>query len=284
MKLLGLLGYPLSHTFSPVMMNQIARQNNWDCSYFAYSITPENVEDFVKAVKLLPIYGFNITIPYKQTILKFCDELSPEVQEVGAANTVINNAGKLTSYNSDVFGFKYGIENLISNNFKIDGTLIIGAGGAARAIVYVLSKMGCKKFYLSDVDLARANEWQNDSDVLLKDKAIRFVFPDNETLSDILEEVNLIVQATPVGTFPNIDESISFPFEKLNKYHYVYDLVYNPVETKFVKLAKKAGATANNGLDMLAAQAVKSLDYWGYSVETSVLYNVLMEQIKFKNK
>ena len=283
MKLLGLLGYPLSHTFSPVMINRIARQKNWDCSYFAYSISPENVGDFVKAVKLLPIYGFNITIPYKQTILKFCDELSPEVQEVGAANTVINNTGKLTAYNSDVFGFKYGIENLLPNNFIIDGTLIIGAGGAARAVVYVLSKVGWKNFYLADVDSTRANEWQNDSDILLKDKNINFIIPEKDILNDLLKKVNLIVQATPVGTYPNVDECISFPFENLNQNHYVYDLVYNPVETKFVKLAKKAGAAANNGLDMLAAQAVKSLDFWGYTVEVNVLFKALLEEIKQNN-
>lgn len=284
MKLLGLLGYPLLHSFSPIMINQIAREKNWDCSYFAFSIAPKNVAAFVKAVKLLPIYGFNITIPYKQVILKFCDEFSPEVQEVGAANTVINHSGKLTAYNTDVFGFTFGIENLINNDVNISGTLILGAGGAARAVVYVLANMGCKNFYITDVDPQRKKEWQNDSDILLQGKNINFVHPENKSISQILKEIYLIIHATPVGTYPDIDEHVSFPFKDLTKNHFVYDLVYNPIETKFVKLAKQAGAKAKNGLDMLAVQAIKSLDCWGYTVDTDILFNTLMKEIQSKNK
>ena len=175
MKLLGLLGYPLTHSFSPRMINKIAEKKGWDCSYHAFSVPPDKIADFIKAVKLLPIYGFNITLPHKQVMLNYCDELSPEVQEICATNTVINQNGKLIAYNTDVYGFEYGLKNFLPFPFKMNGTLIIGAGGAARAVVYVLSKMGCEKFYLADLDPEKEKQWLFYSSVLMKNKKIEFI-------------------------------------------------------------------------------------------------------------
>lgn len=280
MKLLGLLGYPLSHSFSPRMINKIARENNWDCSYHPFSVPGSKMADFINAVKLLPIAGFNVTIPHKQSILTYCDELSDDVREIGAANTIINDGGGLIAWNTDVVGFKYGMKSLLPENSNLSGALILGAGGVARAVVYALKKMGCRTFYLTDVNPEREQQWRNEVSSMFNECEIHFFTPQMERLREIVRRVHLIIQATPVGTFPNIDETVRFPFENLTQNHYVYDLVYNPLETKFVRLAKQSGAQAHNGLNMLAAQAAKSLEHWGFSVATEVLYDILLAEIQ----
>ncbi len=278
MKLLGLLGYPLSHSFSPRMINKIARKNNWDCSYHPFSIPGDKMADFIKAVKLLPVAGFNVTVPYKQSILQYCDELSAGVREIGAANTIINDRGRLIARNTDVTGFKYGMKNLLPENINLSGALILGAGGVARAVVYALKKMDCRNFYLTDVNPEKERQWREEVSGMFNNCEIHFFTPQTERLRELLSSVNLIIQATPVGMFPNINEAVQFPFENLTQNHYVYDLVYNPLETKFVRLAKQSGAQAHNGLNMLAAQAAKSLEHWGFSVAAEVLFNTLLAE------
>ena len=263
-KLYGIIGFPIKHSLSPYMHNAAFNRLKLKAAYLPFSVNRNRLKEAIGSLRDSGISGFNVTIPYKQVILSYCDELSSEVKEICAANTVLNKNGKLIAYNTDVDGFEYGLKNLLPDQFSINETLIIGAGGAARAVVHVLSKMGCKKFYLADLDPEREKQWLHDPETVVTNKWIKFIHPQNDMLAAVLTEVNLIIQATPVGTFPKIDETIQFPFQHLTSQHYLYDLVYNPIETKFARLAKQAGSEAANGLDMLAAQAVKSLFHWGY--------------------
>ena len=267
MKHLGLLGYPLSHSHSPAMINRLAKAKNWDCSYQPYSIEPEYLKEFISEVRHRPISGFNVTIPHKQTILSFCDEFSPEVQAIRAVNTICNHNGKLIAHNTDVFGFNYGLEQLTKEFTSIKRAVILGAGGAARAAAFALAKMGCNKLIIASRTDHRKIEWQRDFVAIFSMTNISFCPLDQAELEKHVQDANMVVQTTPVGMFPEEDETVSFPFHVLTQDQLVFDLIYNPPKTKFLYQAEKQGTKIQNGLTMLAAQAAKSLEIWGLEVE-----------------
>lgn len=283
MKLLGLLGYPVAHSFSPGMINRIARKNGWDFSYHPFAIPHGKIKDFVQSVKILPVSGFNVTAPYKQVILEFCDQLSSEVRIIKAANTIVNQDGNLIAQNTDVTGFIYGLEKLVLNRQKLKKVLILGAGGAARASVYALSNLGVKHFFVANRNLDRVKNWQTDFVPLLDEIFLKFIPLIPKAIMEILPDVELIVQTTPVGTWPDNFDVLEFPFENLTTAHSVFDLVYNPAETKFINLAKKYGAKTESGLFMLAAQAAKSLKMWGYVISVEETLQALKQEINRKN-
>ncbi|MEE9170954.1 MAG: shikimate dehydrogenase, partial [bacterium] len=259
MKLLGILGYPLSHSHSPAMINRLARSKNWDCNYDPFSIAPGDLKHFVASVKTLPIHGLNVTIPHKQAILPFCDEFAPEVQAIRAANTILNKDGRLAAFNTDVTGFLVGLKELADDPTSLHRAVILGAGGAARAVAYALTQSGCRDLAIIIRNPERENEWRRDFVSIFPMARVSFSRWDEKDLARTVAEANLIVQATPVGTFPKDDETVPFLFESLTEDHLVYDLVYNPAKTKFLQQAEKQGAIIQNGLAMLAAQAAKSL-------------------------
>lgn len=283
MKLLGLLGYPVAHSFSPGMINTIARKNSWDCSYYPFAIPQKKIKDFIQSVKILPISGFNVTAPYKQIILEFCDTLSSEVRIIKAANTIINQNGKLVAENTDVAGFIYGLEKLVLNRQKLKKVLILGAGGAARASVFALSNLGVKHFFVANRNPDRKKNWQTDFVPLLDENLFDFIPLTPKAIMEILPDIELIVQTTPVGTWPDNLNVLEFPFENLTAAHCVFDLVYNPPETKFISLAKKYGAKTESGLSMLAAQAAKSLQMWDFVSSVEETLQALKQEINKKN-
>ncbi|MHC4149978.1 MAG: shikimate dehydrogenase [Planctomycetota bacterium] len=264
MKLLGILGYPLSHSHSPAMINRLAQSKNWDCSYDSFSIAPGDLKQFVASVRTLPIHGFNVTIPHKQAILPFCDEFAPEVQAVRAANTILNKDGRWAAFNTDVTGFLVGLKELTDDPTSLQSAVILGAGGAARAVAYALAQSGCRHLAIIIRNPERENEWRRDLVSIFSMANVSFRRWDEKGLGRAVGKANLIVQATPVGTFPNEDETVPFPFESLTEDHLVYDLVYNPAKTRFLQHAENQGARIGNGIAMLAAQAAKSLEIWGY--------------------
>ncbi len=283
MKHLGLLGYPLSHSHSPAMINRLAKAKNWDCSYQPYSVEPELLKKFVSDVHRLPISGFNVTIPHKRTMLSFCDQFSPEVQAIRAVNTICNHNGKLIAHNTDVFGFNYGLQQLTKDFTSIKKAVLLGAGGAARAAAFCLAKMGCSELIIASRTDHRKIEWQRDCVAIFSMANVSFCPLDQTELKKHLYDTNLVVQTTPAGMFPDEDETPPFPFELLRQDHLVYDLIYNPSKTKFLSQAEKQGVKIQNGLTMLAAQAAKSLEIWGFEVEVEEVVESLKEVNKPKS-
>ena len=241
----GLIGYPLKHSFSKGFFNNKFESENIDAQYINFEIP--SIKEFKSIIKEYPnLKGLNVTIPYKEQVIPYLDQLSDNAKLIGAVNVIKieRNKGKvkLTGYNSDIIGFKRSIEALIHPHHQ--KALILGTGGSAKAIFYGLKQLGIIPTYVS------------------REKKSENVLAYNELTPEILEENTIIVNCTPVGMWPNIDDCPNIPYEWLTDKHLLYDLLYNPDETLFMKLGKEYGASVKNGLEMLLLQAFASWDFW----------------------
>ncbi|MBA4197540.1 MAG: shikimate dehydrogenase [Chitinophaga sp.] len=240
MKLYGLIGYPLSHSFSKKYFDEkFVHENITDAVFENFSIA--NI-DLLKAILLREeLQGFAITIPYKKEVIAFLHESNDVVQQINACNCVKITDGKLHGYNTDVIGFeKSFVQQLQPHHNK---ALILGTGGAAAAVEYVLRKLNIDYTFVSRT---------KQSDKLSYAEL-------NET---VMHEYPIIINTSPLGTYPNIDECPDLPYELLTAKHYLYDLVYNPHETKFLRLGKEKNCTTKNGYDMLVLQAEENWKIW----------------------
>jgi shikimate dehydrogenase len=240
----GLVGKNISYSFSKGYFGEkFQKLSLADYSY--ENLDFQTIEEFPEFIKKNPILsGLNVTIPYKEAIIPYLDKLSKKAREIGAVNTIkITKSGKLKGYNTDYFGFKKSLELLLNSNHK--KALILGTGGASKAVAYALKQLGIPYLCVS----RNPNE-----------DTIGY----NQLSENTFKEFQIIVNCTPVGTFPNIDSCLDIPYEYFTKNHIAFDLIYNPTETMFLKKAKKQGATIKNGLEMLALQAEKSWEIWGF--------------------
>ena len=241
--IVGLLGYPLTHSFSPnYFKNKWANLgvNNW--AYHTYEY--QNITDAVNYLKPIKnLIGFNITIPHKQNILPYLHRVAPCAKAIEAVNCVkiINN--NWVGFNTDYLGFKNSFQLLLNNNRTLGKALILGNGGAAKAVIYSLQILG-----IAYTIVERNPTANNISYQALTPK--------------ILQQFTYIINTTPLGTFPNINHAPAIPYTAINAQHIAYDLVYNPTETLFLKNCKAQGATIKNGSDMLTIQAEESWNIW----------------------
>ena len=239
MKHYGLLGKSLGYSFSKSFFESFFDKNAIEAEFSNIEIPSINqVTDVLKS----NLSGLCVTIPYKETILPFLDELSQEASEIGAVNVVQFNEGKRIGHNSDAFGFHQSIKPFLTNQHE--RALIIGTGGASKAVAYVLKRIGIDVFFISRNPIG-VNQYGY-SDI-------------NEHM---VKSCKLIVHTTPIGTFPNTNESIDFPFQFLTSDHLVVDLVYNPPLSKFLLNSKDMGAVTLNGHSMLEQQALKAWEIW----------------------
>ncbi|MCW3162653.1 shikimate dehydrogenase family protein [Chryseobacterium oryctis] len=238
-KKLGLIGRNISYSFSKKFFeNKFQKLMLKDYSYNIFDLSEiQEVENLFSSPELL---GFNVTIPYKEKIIDYLDELSDEAEKIGAVNCVLIQNGKKTGYNTDAFGFEKTL--LLHKKPQQDSALILGNGGAAKAVKYVLDKHG-----IASKTISRNSE-------------INFENLDQQTVKNH----KIIIQCTPVGTFPNIEDCINFPFEGLSKEHLAIDLIYNPNYTKFIINASEKGAKTVNGYYMLEQQAEKAWEIWNF--------------------
>ncbi len=242
MKKLGLIGYPLSHSFSKKYFeDKFENENIKNYSYKLFEL--KELEEFVDLIKNNPdIEGLNVTIPYKEKILNFVDEVDEMVKKIGAANTLKIKNGKIKAFNTDIIGFEKSFIPLLRPYHK--KALILGTGGASKAVSYVLKKYSIPHLFVSREKM--------DSDT------IRYQNINNQ----LLKEYKIIINTTPVGTYPNINEKPKIPYHLCGKEHFFYDLIYNPGKTRFLKEAEKKGATLSNGLNMLKLQAEEAWKIW----------------------
>ncbi|MDU1890078.1 MAG: shikimate dehydrogenase [Dysgonomonas sp.] len=245
MDLYGLIGYPLKHSFSQRFFTEKFLTENINAEYSNYEI--ENIALFPEVIKSNPaLRGLNVTLPYKEVIIPYLDELDPQAKDIGAINVIkfIRDKDnlKLVGYNSDIIGFQNSIEPLI-NKATQKKALILGTGGASKAVLKGLQNLGIECKYVSRTS-----------------KADFFTYGDLN--KDILEEYQIIVNASPLGTFPDIETYPNIPYQYLSANHLLYDLVYNPSETKFLTLGKEKGATIKNGAEMLQLQAIAAWGIW----------------------
>jgi shikimate dehydrogenase len=241
----GLIGYPLSHSFSEgYFTEKFAHAGISD--QFRYETYPlAQITDLPALIASKPgLLGLNVTIPYKETVMAYLDELSPAAAEIGAVNTILFQEGKRIGYNTDVMGFKDSLDTfLLGNGGPAENALILGTGGAAKAIAWVLGKEGVNFHYVSRRPLAGQLSYQ-------------------AVTEEIVAGIDLIVNTTPLGMSPNIETCPDIPYHCLGKGHRLYDLVYNPAETLFLKYGREKGAATLNGLAMLHGQAEAAWSIW----------------------
>ncbi|MBL4593283.1 MAG: shikimate dehydrogenase [Flavobacteriales bacterium] len=244
MKQYGLIGHPLSHSFSKKYFTQkFENENIKDCSYELFDI--KNIDQFPKILKENSnLVGLNITIPYKKSILSFLTEIDETAKVIGAVNTIkINSESKqIKGYNTDYYGFKKSLKPFLDINHE--RALILGTGGAAKTVKYVLNELNI------DCLLVSRNP-KNESEIAYDDV--------NEY---VIKHHQLIVNTTPVGMFPHTENCPSINYENLTAKHLLYDLIYNPTETNFLKKGKEKGSITLNGMEMLTLQAEKSWEIW----------------------
>ncbi|MBO7569505.1 MAG: shikimate dehydrogenase [Bacteroidaceae bacterium] len=248
----GLIGYPLGHSFSRKFFTEKFAKEGRESQYLNFEIP--SIEEFPEVIKNSPtLKGLNVTIPYKQQVMQYLDDISEEAKAIGAVNVVkvehladfegrVMKGVKLTGYNSDVIGFVESIKPLLKPHHK--KALILGTGGASKAIHYGLTKkLGMKTMFVSRS---------------ARDGMITY----NDITPDTLKEYEVIVNCSPVGMYPHVDECPALPYEAMNENNLLYDLVYNPLETLFMKKGAEQGATVKNGLEMLYLQAIASWEFW----------------------
>jgi shikimate dehydrogenase len=238
--LFGLIGKKLEHSFSKKYFTKKFSELDLDAVYQNYELA--NITEIVDIFKIEGLVGLNVTIPYKQSIIPFLDELDEVAQAIGAVNTVVIKNGKTKGYNTDAYGFKQMIKPFFKS--RHERAIILGTGGASKAIAYVLEGLGCVPIYIS--------RYPNAED--------QFAY--EEINQNMIEACPLIVNTTPKGMFPNENEEIDFPTEFLTEKNLVIDLIYNPKETIFLKKAKAKKAWTLNGLTMLHQQAERSWLIW----------------------
>lgn len=262
--LLCLLGSPVAHSISPAMHNEACRQLGLDYAYLAFDVKEENMPKAIEALKLLGARGWNITMPGKNIMCKLADRLSPASEISGSANTVINDNGVLTATTTDGVGF---MEAVKENGMDLTGKTmtLLGAGGAATAILVQAALDGLKEihvFNIKDAFYPRAQEIADKLNEKTGCKVTLNDFSDPEILKKAISESDILVNGTSVGMAPKTDASLITDLSLLRPDLFVFDVIYNPEETKLLKDAKAAGCKTANGLFMLLHQGAASFKLW----------------------
>lgn len=242
----GLIGYPLKHSFSIGYFNEKFKSEAIDAEYINFEIP--SINDFMEVIEENPqLQGLNVTIPYKEKVIDFLDELDKDTIEIGAVNVIKiirlpKGKTKLVGYNSDIIGFMQSIEPLLKPHHQ--KALILGTGGASKAIFHGLRKLGITATFVS------------------RTKSNDEVLTYRELTEGIMQEHSVIVNCTPVGMYPNVDKCPQIPYNLLSPQHLLYDLIYNPDQTLFLRKGAMQGATVKNGLEMLLLQAFAAWEIW----------------------
>ena len=236
MKTYGLIGKSLLHSFSKKYFTEKFNKEKITCSQY-HNFEIQHVNEFKQLINQYKFTGINVTNPYKELIVPLLNELSEEARIIGAVNTIRFHKEKLIGYNTDYLGFKNSIKKLIKGRNR---ALILGNGGAAKAIKYSLKKLGIKYKTVN--------------------RNTNFCYSD--LTKEMIEYYTIIINATPEGSYPKIEKYPNIPYEYLNKKHLLFDLIYNPKETKFLTYGKSRGAKIKNGLEMLKIQAEESWNIW----------------------
>ena len=241
----GLIGYPLGHSFSISYFNQKFQDENIDAVYENYEIP--SIDELPEVLSSNPeLKGINVTIPYKEKVLPFLDSISPEARAIGAVNVIrVSHKGNKTllkGYNSDVIGFTKSIEPMLDKKLH-QKALILGTGGASKAIDYGLRNLGLETVFVSRYERPGTIQYKN-------------ITP------EVVKEYNVIINCTPIGMYPKTEVCPELPYEAMDSHTILYDLIYNPDETLFMKRGAEYGANVKNGLEMLLLQAFSSWELW----------------------
>ncbi len=279
-KLLGVIGHPVEHSLSPLMHNAALTKLGLDYIYLPFPIQPQNLAKALDGFAAIGVVGFNATIPHKQAIIPLLSKIEPIAQAVGAVNTVFRQDDSWIGTNTDVEGFIAPLQTL-DRDWSQMSAVVLGNGGAARAVVAGCTQLGCASIHVVGRNLQKLSEfrdsWQ-DSPLKVNLKVHQW-----DSLPEIIKKANLLINTTPIGMYPNIENS---PLDKrlfthLSKGIICYDLIYTPSPTKFLQYAQQAEKTAIDGLEMLVQQGAAALKIWlqQETVPVDVMRQTLQQQL-----
>ncbi len=240
MKIYGLVGERLGHSFSKKFFTELFAKQGLESEYRNFEI--EDIAKIKDVFEIENVVGLNVTIPYKTAVIPFLDELSEEAQKIGAVNTIVRKNNRWIGHNTDAFGFAQSVKPFLT--FHHEKALIIGTGGASKAVVYVLENLGIDVLFISRNPKGEKQ------------------FGYDEINGNMLRACKLIVNTTPLGMFPKVEKCPTLPFEELTAEHLVVDLIYNPAKTLFLEKSEQNGATILNGQAMLEQQALRAWEIW----------------------
>ena len=238
----GLVGWPLGHSFSRRYFTEKFEREGLDAEYLNFEL--ENVSLLPEVLANATLRGFNVTIPYKQAVMAYLDRIDPVAREIGAVNVVkVESDGTLTGYNSDVYGFVESIRGMMDGKVDAQRAMVLGVGGASRAVVHGLRTLG--------LEVTQVSRREGAGDLTYDDLT-----------ADIVGAHGVVVNTTPLGMYPNVEGCPQIPYEGIGENHLCFDLVYNPLETEFMKRCAAKGAKVKNGLEMLHLQADRAWEIW----------------------
>ena len=245
MDIYGLIGYPLGHSFSVSYFNQKFADEGINAKYMNFEIP--SIDELPEIIAKYPqLKGLNVTIPYKEKVMNFLDSISPEARAIGAVNVIrVTHEGNKTllkGFNSDVIGFTQSIEPMLDRKWH-KKALILGTGGASKAINYGLKALGLDTIFVSRYERHGMIKYE-------------------DVTPEVIREYNVIINCTPLGMYPRVDECPDLPYEAMDSHTILYDLIYNPDQTLFMRKGAAQGADVKNGLEMLLLQAFASWEFW----------------------
>jgi len=256
-KVVGIYGYPIKHSLSPVMHNAAFKALKLDFIYLPFAVKPEDLEIAVKTIRVLGLKGMNVTVPHKEKVMKYLDTLDSSASEVHAVNTISNQNGKLIGYNTDGIGFLKSLKGKFNSRGK--KVVLLGAGGAGKAIADALAKSKVSSLTIIDPNKEKAKETALLVEKMCKVSGVKCKLTVNGQLSTVNSDVVLLINATPLGMRPNDPLPVNLKY--LHKDLFVYDIVYNR-ETELLKEAKRIGAKTLSGLEMLIYQGAEAFRIW----------------------
>lgn len=260
-RVFGIIGCPVSHSASPLMHNTSFFELSMPSVYVPFNVRPENLADAVRGLKALDVAGFNVTIPHKETVLSFLDEVDPFAKKVGSVNTVVNQGGKFVGYNTDGDGFVTSLKEDLNLNFFGKSCVVLGSGGAARGILGALGQESLAELTVVSRNKKKAEALR----FLLSNISFSAIQYDSEDLGHCLSKADIVINTTPLGMGELSEKSPVDNFSWVSPNQIVVDIIYNPRHTYFLKEAQSQGATIVNGLGMLAMQGVLAFKHFTQS-------------------
>lgn len=274
-KLFVLIGHPIGHSLSPEMQNAAFRDLNLPHHYESFDVKPDDLEKAVAGIRAMGIAGFNVTVPHKVNVMQYLDEIDQEAKRIGAVNTVMNQDGRLLGTNTDGQGYLQSLEEKVGGELSEKRVLVIGAGGAARGVAVTLDLYGVKQLDIANRTSERATALIQDgvhhaaSQVLTLEQAAQFAY-----------RYDILINTTPIGMSPNTD-AIPLPLDSITPGTVLSDLIYNPLQTKWLLKGEQKGALTLNGIGMFVAQGALAFERWtGKSPDRDLMRQTALEGLK----
>ena len=278
---LGVMGWPIAHSLSPAMQNAAIAAAGVDAVYTAFAVEPAGLSLAVAGLRMLHFRGWNVTIPHKQAIMDALDEIDEDAAAIGAVNTVVNDGGRLKGYNTDVVGFLGGLSDAGFDPAE-KNVVLLGAGGAARAVLWGLMKAHAMRVTIGvrHPEKAEALIESFAARASLLGTKLAACHWETETFRGAFSHADLVVNVTPLGMTPNVEDKPPIDWRDAKPDAFAYDIIYTPEETRFLDEAKALGHKTLNGEDMLVLQGAAAFELWfGQKADTAVMKEVLREQL-----